>query len=144
MSCTTATRLVHGAQRREHIRAGFATAASGSFGLAATAYILITSASFLTFGGNSDNYSPSPRPVSNALPCCFHWRQRADDLSDSLYRVPWRRVRSTVVMLSCGSITLTVVFVTDLGMISADGGGTIASFMHFGLVQSTRSPTMSA
>jgi amino acid permease len=126
----------------------FTTAVGGSFGLAATAYILIASAGFLTFGGNSDNYilnNYSPHDplatlcrvfigvsVLTIYPIAFiGFRDGVIDLWNVPIEEQTTRFLNTltVVMLSC--ITLTAVFVTDLGMINAVGGGTIAIAMCF-------------
>mmetsp|Transcript_14079 Transcript_14079/g.18363 ORF Transcript_14079/g.18363 Transcript_14079/m.18363 type:complete len:503 (-) Transcript_14079:235-1743(-) len=118
----------------------------GSFGFSAMIYVAIASAGFLTFGGNADNYilnSYSTRdPVATACrlfigisiltiyPIAFIGFR--DALLDVM-RVPIEQQTArylnilTVVMLSL--ITLTAAFVTDLGVINAVGGGTVAVAM---------------
>mmetsp|Transcript_27906 Transcript_27906/g.76801 ORF Transcript_27906/g.76801 Transcript_27906/m.76801 type:complete len:567 (+) Transcript_27906:312-2012(+) len=124
----------------------FAKCIGGSFGLSAFIYLTIALAGFLTFGSNSDNYilnNYSPRdPVATACriligisvltiyPIAFIGFR--DSILDAFevpieHQTPRYLNNLTLIMLSL--ITLTATFVTDLGMINAVGGGTIAVAM---------------
>lgn len=124
----------------------YTKAVIGSFGLSTFIYIAIASAGFLTFGASSDSYilnNYSPRdPIASACrllimisvltlyPIAFiGFRDAALDV----LRVPIEQQTITflnaltVIMLAF--ITFIATFVTDLGVINAVGGGTVAVAM---------------
>lgn len=126
----------------------FATAVSTSFGLSAVMYMAIASFGYLTFGGSSSSFilnSYSPRdPLASlsrilvgfstlmAYPIVFTGAR--DGVIDILEiplaeQTPERIRRLTLVLLTV--LTVTAIFVTDLGLINAVGGGIIATAIVF-------------
>jgi amino acid permease len=126
----------------------FRQAITYSFGLSAVIYATTAAAGFLTFGGNADsyilnNYSPmDPLATASRLavgvstlltyPLVFiGFRDGMVGLLD----VPKERQTShnmdvlTLFLLTI--LTVTAIFVTDLGMINAIGGGTLATALVF-------------
>jgi len=111
-------------------------------------YCAIASVGFLTFGGNSNsfilnNYSPRD-PLATlsrllvglstlmAYPIVFHGAR--DGVIDILEipiadQTPERIKRLTLILLAV--LTITAIFVTDLGLINAVGGGIIATAIVF-------------
>ena len=126
----------------------FTTAVMASFGLAAAVNVAIAVAGFLTFGGHSDglilnNYSDyDPLAtfcrlavvVSTLLTFPIVFIGFRDGVVD-VFRVPMEKQTEdnvnllTVVLLA--SLTVTAIFWTDLGMINAVGGGTLAAPIVF-------------
>jgi amino acid permease len=126
----------------------FAGAVSSAFGFSSVVYVAIACFGFLTFGGNSsnyilNNYSPFD-PLANlsrmavfistitTYPIVFiGCRDGVLDILD----VPTERQTSrnldmlTVVMLLF--LTIIAIFVTDLGLINAVGGGSLATIIVF-------------
>ncbi|EEC45842.1 predicted protein [Phaeodactylum tricornutum CCAP 1055/1] len=128
--------------------ARFGTAVSSSFALSSTVYVAIATVGFLTFGGNSDsfilnNYSANdPLATLSRLAISFStlttyplvfigFRDGALDILE----IPAARQTNknlnilTVILLAI--ITIIAVFVTDLGIINAVGGGTFATAIVF-------------
>jgi len=126
----------------------FGTAVSSSFGLSAVMYMAIASIGYLTFGGNSasfilNNYSDRD-PLATlsrvlvglstlmAYPIVFTGAR--DGIIDILEipiaeQTPERIRRLTLILLTV--LTVTSIFVTDLGLINAVGGGIIATAIFF-------------
>ena len=126
----------------------FAIAVSSAFGFSSAVYIAIACLGFLTFGGNSssyilNNYSPyDPLAtlcrlavgVSTLTTYPIVFIGCRDGVLDILDVPPDRQTSGnlnmlTVVMLSF--LTLLAVFVTDLGLINAVGGGSLATIIVF-------------
>jgi amino acid permease len=129
----------------------FRQAITYSFGLSAVIYATTAAAGFLTFSGNADsyilnNYSPmDPLATASRLavgvstlltyPLVFiGFRDGMVGLLD--VRVPMERQTShnsmdvlTLFLLTI--LTVMAIFVTDLGMINAIGGGTLATALVF-------------
>jgi amino acid permease len=126
----------------------FGVAVSSSFGLSAVLYSGIACFGFLTFGGNSssyilNNYSPYD-PLATvsriavglstlmAYPIVFMGVR--DGVLD-VFEVPvieqtHRRLNFlTLILLSI--LTVIAVFVTDLGLINAVGGGLVSTMIVF-------------
>ena len=126
----------------------FGGVVSGSFGFTAAVYIAISSIGFLTFGSNSssyilNNYSPSD-PVATlcrlmvafstltTYPIVFMgFRDGMLELLDiAMERHTEPNINFLSVVLLFG-LTVTAMFITDLGLINAVGGGTLATAMVF-------------
>jgi len=126
----------------------FSIAVSSSFTLAAVLYMGISSVGFLTFGGNSNSYIlnnySSRDPLASvsrvavglstlmAYPIVFSGVR--DGVLDILEipiseQTPMHFNQLTLVLLS--ALTITSIFVTDLGLINAVGGGIIATAIVF-------------
>jgi amino acid permease len=126
----------------------FRQAITYSFGLSAVIYATAAATGFLTFGGNADsyilnNYSPMDPlatasrlavGVSTLLTYPLVFIGFRDGMVD-LLAVPMERQTShnmnvlTLFLLTI--LTVMAVFVTDLGMINAIGGGTLATALVF-------------
>lgn len=126
----------------------FSVAVTSSFGLAFVVYTAIASFGFLTFGGNCssyilNNYSPKdPLATMSRLavgistltsyPIAFIGFR--DGMLD-VFNVPAEQKTSrnlnvlTLVLLAL--LTVIATFVTDLGLISAVGGGSLATAVVF-------------
>ena len=126
----------------------FGSVVSGSFGFSAITYVLIASAGYLTFGGNSDgyilnNYSPMDPlatfcrmaiATSTLLTYPIVFMGFRDGILDVLAVPPEKQTSSnlnvlTVILLTI--ITLLAVVLTDLGVINAVGGGSVATIICF-------------
>lgn len=119
-----------------------------SFGFSAICYMAIASVGFLTFGGNCDgyilnNYSPHD-PFATVCRLCIAlstlltfpivFMGFRDGILDVMEFPTERQTVTninllTVILLTI--ITLTATVVTDLGMINAIGGGTLATAIVF-------------
>jgi len=126
----------------------FATVVAWSFGLAAMIFVTMACAGYLTFGSHCDgfilnNYSPhDPLATLSRLAIAFStlltyplvFMGFRDGVLDIL-EVPAEKQTSsnvnvlTIVLLSI--ITLIACFVSDLGLINAVGGGTLAAAIVF-------------
>ena len=126
----------------------FKVAVSASFSLAALAYTAIASLGYLTFGGNSagfilNNYSPYD-PLASvsrilvglstlmAYPIVFFGVR--DGVLD-IFEVPLsdqtpEKLNALTVSLLAG-LTVLAIFVTDLGLINAVGGGLVTAPIVF-------------
>jgi amino acid permease len=119
-----------------------------AFGVASLAYVLITVFGFLTFGGNCDgyilnNYSTNDKlatfcRVAIAFSILFTYPIAFIGFRDGILdvlKVPTDQQTSnninliTVVLLTL--ITILAAIFTDLGFISAVGGGTLATVIVF-------------
>jgi amino acid permease len=128
----------------------FTIAVTVAFGLSAALYTAIASAGFLTFGGNSDsyilnNYSPHDPlatlcRVAVALstvtifPIAFIGFR--DGVLDALHIPPREqtgRILNMLTLVLLSLITLIAAVVSDLGLINAVAGGTIAVLVVFAL-----------
>ena len=126
----------------------FGTAVSSSFGLSAVMYMALASVGFLTFGGSSNSFilnSYSPRDplallsrllvgISTLMAYPIVFTGARDGVMDILEiplveQTPERIRRLTLVLLTI--LTVTAIFVTDLGLINAVGGGIIATAIVF-------------
>ena len=126
----------------------FTLAVSWSFGLAAIILILIAGAGYLTFGQNSspyilNNYSPED-PLATAsrigvflstllmYPIAFFGvRDGILDVFGVPHYLQTSRNLDVVSVLVLSFLTVTAIFVDDLGMINAVGGGALATFLCF-------------
>eukprot|EP00527_Entomoneis_sp_CCMP2396_P004779 CAMPEP_0198155554 /NCGR_PEP_ID=MMETSP1443-20131203/69195_1 /TAXON_ID=186043 /ORGANISM="Entomoneis sp., Strain CCMP2396" /LENGTH=502 /DNA_ID=CAMNT_0043822309 /DNA_START=27 /DNA_END=1535 /DNA_ORIENTATION=+ len=126
----------------------FGIAVGSSFSLAAVLYMAIASFGFLTFGGNSsgfilNNYSPHD-PLATICRLCiglavltaypivfFGVRDSVLDVFEvpQINQTPNKLNALTFAIL--GILTFTAVFVTDLGLINAVGGGLVATAVCF-------------
>ena len=126
----------------------FTGAVGGAFGMSAVIYVIIAGAGFFTFGGNSNgyilnNYSPYD-PLATVCRLAVAVSTMAtfpiafigfrDGILDALEVPPARQTGRnlnalTVVLLTI--ITVFAVFTTDLGMINAVGGGSLATILVF-------------
>ncbi|KAL7571027.1 hypothetical protein ACA910_003746 [Epithemia clementina (nom. ined.)] len=126
----------------------FGGVVGGSFGFTAAVYIAIASIGFLTFGSNSsgyilNNYS-SLDPLATlcrvmvafstltSYPIVFMgFRDGMLELLDiamDRHTEPNLNLLSVILLLT---LTILAIFVTDLGLINAVGGGTLATAMVF-------------
>lgn len=136
------------AELKNHTIPRFQTVVTFSFGASCLVYILITSFGFLTFGSNCDgyilnNYSTKDSlatfcrvSIAIAIICTYPlvFIGYRDGVLD-LLKVPVEKHTSnnlnllTVVLLIF--ITLIAMTVTDLGLVNAIGGGTLATVIVF-------------
>ena len=124
----------------------YTKAVIGSFGLSTFIYIAIASAGFLTFGASSDSYilnNYSPRdPIASGCrllimisvltiyPIAFiGFRDSVIDVLNVPIEQQTSTYLNTLTVLMLALITLIATFVTDLGVINAVGGGTVAVAM---------------
>jgi len=126
----------------------FRIAVSSSFMLAAVLYMGISSIGFLTFGGNSNsfilnNYSSrdplaSISRVAVGLSTLMSYPIAFTGVRDGVFDIlevpvaeqtPMRFNQLTLILLS--TLTVISMFVTDLGLINAVGGGIVATAIVF-------------
>lgn len=126
----------------------FSVVVTASFGFSAVVYILVAAAGFLTFGGNCDpyiinNYAASDPFVTMCriaigfsilltYPIAFIGFR--DGLLDILQIPHEQRTDTylnllTVIMLCV--LTVGAIYITDIGLINAVGGGSLASAIVF-------------
>ena len=126
----------------------FTQAIAYSFGLSASMYTVIAAAGFLTFGGNSasyilNNYSPQDPlatisrfcvAISTLMTYPLAFIGVRDGCLDILQVPLHMQTSSNLNIFSLGLLTIltvTAIFVDDLGLINAVGGGTLATFLCF-------------
>mmetsp|Transcript_13041 Transcript_13041/g.17072 ORF Transcript_13041/g.17072 Transcript_13041/m.17072 type:complete len:543 (+) Transcript_13041:49-1677(+) len=126
----------------------FGGVVGGAFGFSAVVYAVIASIGYLTFGANSSSYilnnysSKDPLATACRLLVAFStlttypivFTGFRDGVLNVLDIPPSRQTSSnlnvfSIVLLT--ALTVTAVFVTDLGLINAVGGGTLATVMVF-------------
>mmetsp|Transcript_8925 Transcript_8925/g.24733 ORF Transcript_8925/g.24733 Transcript_8925/m.24733 type:complete len:478 (-) Transcript_8925:1507-2940(-) len=126
----------------------FGGVVTGAFGFTAAIYIAIACVGYLTFGGNSSSYILNNYSANDPLatmsrvlvafatltsyPIVFIGFR--DSMLNFLDIPPTRQTTSnlnlfTVILLTI--LTILAMFITDLGLINAIGGGTLATIMVF-------------
>lgn len=133
---------------KDHTIPRFKVVVAYSFGVSSVVYILITAFGFLTFGANCDgyilnNYSTKDNlatscraSIAVAIICTYPvvFIGFRDGVLD-LLEVPAEKQTSNnlnlVSLVLLGIVTLLAMVVTDLGLINAVGGGTLATAIVF-------------
>lgn len=125
----------------------FTAAVGFGFGLSALIYVAIAAAGFLTFGGNCDgyilnNYSPHD-PLATVcrlavflstlltFPVVFiGFRDGVLDVLNVPSELQTSPNLNVLTLILLAIITVVAIFVTDLGMINAVGGGTLGTLVR--------------
>ena len=126
----------------------FTHAVVASFGLSAVVYVVIAVAGFLTFGGHCDglilnNYSDhDPLAIFCRLAIAFStlltfpivfigFRDGVIDVFDVPMEKQTEDIVNCLTIVLLTFLTVTAIFWTDLSMINAVGGGTLAAAIVF-------------